>query len=93
LGYENWCSYKYSSSKNDTVHRISCIMPSLIKMVERRKSNDSDISSTTGEGLKLEIYTQTLANNIYTEFLKIMICIVKLTLLGTMFLENMKLQY
>jgi hypothetical protein len=56
----------------NVVANITSIMKNIIDLVERRKSTESDLSSTSDEGYKLEIFTHSLANNICTSFLKIM---------------------
>lgn len=50
---------------------ISCLN-NLMTLIERRKSTDSDISTTTDEGEKIEFQTQVLASSICRTFLNIL---------------------
>lgn len=47
-------------------------MKTLVDLVERRRSTDSDLSSISDDGYKLKIFTHSLANNICSSFLKMM---------------------
>ena len=51
---------------------ISSIMKDLMTLVERRRSKDSDLSSTSDEGNKTESGTQTFCSNICQSFLDIL---------------------
>jgi hypothetical protein len=71
---DNWSKF-YDSVQGvntNTMANITSIMKTLVDLVERRKSAESDLSSTSDEGYKLEIFTHSLANNICSSFLKIM---------------------
>lgn len=71
--YEDDWSRFYESAQGinmNTVANMTSIMKVLVDLVERRKSAESDLSSTSDEGYKLEIYTHSLANNICSSFLK-----------------------
>ena len=69
---DQWDSF-YSHARNynsSIISEITFMIKSLSQLVERRKSQDSDLSSTSDEGDKLEQLTQSLANTICTAFLR-----------------------
>ena len=71
--YEDDWSRFYESAQGmnmNTIANMTSIMKVLVDLDERRKSAESDMSSTSDEGYKLEIYTHSLANNICSSFLK-----------------------
>lgn len=73
--YEDDWDRFYNSAQGistNTIANITSIMKTLVDLVERRKSTESDLSSTSDEGYKLEIFTHSLANSICSSFLKIM---------------------
>ena len=71
---DDWARFYDSiqGASTNTIANITSIMKTLVDLVERRKSTESDLSSTSDEGYKLEIFTHSLANNICSSFLKIM---------------------
>jgi hypothetical protein len=69
----NWDSFYQLVPSNPSslyISSMTSILNSLIELVERRRSTDSDLSSTSDEGYKLEMFTQTLSNVICSSFLK-----------------------